>query len=526
MTCCWFVVVLAVQYAVGEKLFSMRNAPTCNFVVEMMHAQDFSNSFADDVGSLTSYLPIVLQGVVDTFPGSKFGGCTFTDKPVFPFGFPPEEGFVGDWCLNVTTTVSDATPEDITTALVAGELGGGADRPENQLGALHDVAHKDGLSLWSGDTHSADGYPIVRVVTLSTDALYHVDGDAGGFPYFMNPNDGSAITQCLEEDYPSIAQVDDSLKDNKVYTVFLVGTDEVDVFNGYVDFVDNNLTLAGGTYFVGTDSSEIIDAMEDAFTDMTELTCSTPTLDIVVAQDATWSYQGDKIVLRDALDELATKLALDFMTPKFGLTSFADKPIEPLGNAPSGDYCYRLQQSLTYAKGDFLSAADNVGVRSGRDWWESQLDAIMTSVLDPAVGWRAGNSWNGFDLMKVVVIATDAGYHKAPDAFDNGIALAEHSGGIVNCIGEEYPSVEQMAIVLAANGVSPLFVPTSDIDSIYKNLLKDLELNYGIVGAVEELANLGELTSAVIKGLTTIRSKLVAKGMMRKPFIRASQAKL
>eukprot|EP01071_Lankesteria_metandrocarpae_P004722 Lankesteria_metandrocarpae@DN3672_c0_g1_i1.p1 len=486
--------------------------PTCNFVVEVFHLQDFSASFYDDLGELEQHLPIFLSDLNTTFPGSLYGVGTFVDKPIPPFGQPYEgPWFEGDWCLNVTSPVSSTDPQIITDILISGVVGAGFDDPENQIGALHDIALNAELVGWTDRVVNENGYPVMRVISLSTDASYHVGGEGvSTLPNLMRPNDGDKVTDCSTEDYPFVDQVRTALLHRNAYTIILVGSEEEETLEIYQSLL-NTMDVYGAAYRINDDSSDFITGMQIAFNQMADNTCSKPALDIVFSHDVTFSYKNDLPILQDRIAILTENLQNDYIAPRFALTTFGDKPMFPLGHMASGDYCYRLRQTLTYSRQELLDSASGIKTTSGVDWKESQLDGMMSSVYEPTMDWRVGDTWNGFDMLRVAVLASDSGYHIAPDALTNGYTLLPHAGFMVNCMGEEYPSVADLAAALLTHGVHPLFVPTKDVAGIYRRLLKELEDDHGIIGAVSVLDDFGDMTEVVPKGLRRLKAKLEKK---------------
>jgi len=483
---------------------------TCNFALDFMIVQDFSNSFADDVEQMETLLPTLLSDILATYPGSRFGLTSFTDKPLPPFGHPAEEDwFRGDYCYDVLVPLDTNNADAIVDALSSASTpDGGYDWPENQLGALHDLALNASLSGWGGTTINGN-VPLIKVLLLSSDSPYHEAPEGLESVYQLTPNDGDGYTDCQTEDYPSVKQVASALKSRSIFPIFLAGESQRFNTNEIYSNLLNEMDMPGHVYSLKSDSSDIMEGVAEALDTLSGVTCGMQTVDVVFTQDVTYSYNNDVDNLHNRLQTVMSGLQQNYIAPRFGLTTFGDKPLEPLGHAGSGDYCYKLESALTPDASKIVEAAREVNMVSGWDWRESQLDAIISTVHDPNINWRQGEMWNGFELLRILVVATDAGYHRAPDAADHGHALLpRRDNGVVNCLGEEYPSWRQVGKVLADAGVHPIFVPTSDIVSIYNKLLTDLENEFNVVGAVVELNDFDNLPRAVTEGLVVIQGQL------------------
>eukprot|EP00382_Lankesteria_abbotti_P001767 CAMPEP_0113854268 /NCGR_PEP_ID=MMETSP0372-20130328/7181_1 /TAXON_ID=340204 /ORGANISM="Lankesteria abbotti" /LENGTH=489 /DNA_ID=CAMNT_0000827329 /DNA_START=621 /DNA_END=2087 /DNA_ORIENTATION=- /assembly_acc=CAM_ASM_000359 len=429
----------------------------------------------------------LLNEIDANYPESRHSFATFVDKPLLNFGYPYQGSwYQGDWCLNVTTTLAfEGSNDDAVDILVSGGPGGGNDWAENQLGAMHDVA-KGNLVEWSDADVTPAGRSIKRLLVVSTDSNYHIAGDGKESKHELVPNDGDEHTVCDKEDYPTIQQVKQALQDRNLYVVFLIGnTTKEDLFGVYTELLDS-LDVEGGVYTINADGSNLLEIMEEAISDMEDDICDA-SIDVMFSQDVTTSYTNDMPNFKFGMESFIDEVNDKYQSPRYALSSFGDKPISPFGHAGSGDYCVRIDKDFTSNGVEVVNAVDNLTVVSGLDWRESQLDAMITSVLSPDADWRTGDMWEGHQMVRVVILATDAGYHRVGDAADKGVSLAAHPGTAIDedgCTRYQYPSVEQLAVALLSNDVHPVFVPTSDIDSIYRTLLKDLEDNYGVQGEV------------------------------------------
>lgn len=75
---------------------------------------------------------------------------------------------------------------------------------------------------------------------------------------------------------------------------------------------------------------------------------STPSiLDVYLLQDLSGSFADDISIVRGLVPNLVSRLRSIAPDTRFGVCSFVDKPVNPFGDASSGDYVYRTNLPLT-----------------------------------------------------------------------------------------------------------------------------------------------------------------------------------
>lgn len=195
--------------------------------------------------------------------------------------------------------------------------------------------------------------------------------------------------------------------------------------------------------------------------------------DLVFGQDLTGSYDDDLPSLKLLLPAVVNRLSNPFLAPvfgddlRFGLTSFKDKPISPLGDP--GDYVYQAELGLTNNITTVKNKINNFSASGGADLPESQLDALLYAALDNggSLGYRVGS-------FRIVIIATDAVYHNAGDrAAVSPDTIANNGDSIINPL-EDYASISQVKTALEANNIIPFFLATSDVVADYQGLVTQL----------------------------------------------------
>jgi Ca2+-binding RTX toxin-like protein len=199
-------------------------------------------------------------------------------------------------------------------------------------------------------------------------------------------------------------------------------------------------------------------------------------LDLVLTQDLSGSFGDDVVTVKALADALVTAITGIASDVRLGVTSFVDKPVSPFGSTT--DYEYRTDQALTATFSEFIDALNGLTVLSGNDYPEAQLTALLQNAVRTAeVGWRPGS-------IKVVVLTTDAAFHKAGDhpvGDNNGDGVLD--GPSNNGTGEDFPSVDQVRAAVQAAGIVPIFAVTAGELETYRTLVKDLG-----VGAVVQLS--------------------------------------
>ncbi len=200
-------------------------------------------------------------------------------------------------------------------------------------------------------------------------------------------------------------------------------------------------------------------------------------LDLILTQDVSGSFGDDIATVQGLAETLVSAISDIAADVRLGVTSFADKPVDPFGSAGT-DYEYQTDQALTSTFADFITALNGLTVRYGNDYQEAQLTALLqNSLRTDEIGWRPGAT-------KVVVLTTDAAFHKAGDhpvAPNDGDAVLD--GPSNDGTGEDFPSVDQVRAAVLAAGIVPIFAVTSSELETYRTLVRDLG-----VGAVVELS--------------------------------------
>jgi len=184
-------------------------------------------------------------------------------------------------------------------------------------------------------------------------------------------------------------------------------------------------------------------------------------VDMYLLQDVSGSFYDDMWTMRDLAGDLTASLKSQYgEETKFGIGSFSDKPFN--GHGKSYDYAYKHELSLTDSRELFQDTLDGIKIQNGRDFPESQLEALFQTALraDDEIGFRDVSS-------RFVVVMTDAPAHEAnPPEYirsllaDLGVEIdttLPENDGDKDLEEEGYPSLDMLRDALVDAGITPIF---------------------------------------------------------------------
>lgn len=256
------------------------------------------------------------------------------------------------------------------------------------------------------------------------------------------------------------------------------------------------VTPASGSSAVSPASYDVfLDANDPLAVTVNVTVPATPSkLDLFLLEDLSSSFRDDLVKVRNLVPNLTSSIKSLVADTKFGVGSFIDKPIEPFGR-PS-DYVYKTDLALTSDTTLLQSTVNALNIGSGKDTRESQLEALLQTAVraNTEIGFRN-------DAFKVVVLSTDAAFHKAGDFSSQPANNGDHIlDGEIPGTGEDYPSIEQVKEKLQAAKIIPIFAVTSRVIPSYRNLVTQL----GFGSFVELSADSSNLISAINAGLKDV----------------------
>ena len=162
--------------------------------------------------------------------------------------------------------------------------------------------------------------------------------------------------------------------------------------------------------------------------------------DVVFLIDVTASMMDEIEEIRDSLrDRLAPAIESEIPDANFGVATFADFPVMPYGDPD--DYAFELELPMTADLSRVQAAINGIGLGSGRDEPESQVEALyqlatgegLVPYIDPSFGCpMGGRGYPCFrdDALPIVLLFTDAPFHNGPDGanrYTSGLAATPHT---------------------------------------------------------------------------------------------------
>lgn len=221
--------------------------------------------------------------------------------------------------------------------------------------------------------------------------------------------------------------------------------------------------------------------------------CATNT-DVVLFPDVSGSAADDLPIIKASAGALFDALVAAAPDAHFGVASFVDKPISPLGGP--GDYVFQIATGgqITDNRTTFVNAVQSLALGNGADAPQSQLESLMQLANHASdLGYRS-------TAQRFAILTTDAGFHVPGDC--TACTHANNGDGVIDPL-EDYASVAQLATALVAANIAPVFAVTADQVATYEQLTHDLEALGVKPGKVVTLASdSSNIVDAVLSGLS------------------------
>lgn len=215
---------------------------------------------------------------------------------------------------------------------------------------------------------------------------------------------------------------------------------------------------------------------------------------IAFAQDLSGSFSDDISTVQGLISDILTGVKDFDSSAELAITSFIDKPKSPFGG--TSDYVYSTDLALTGNAGDIQATYDGFSASGGADWEEAQLEAMLQIALrNSEIGWSNTDQ-------KIILLFTDATYHKEGDNPGRKNNYDEILDGTPAGTGEDYPSVSELGFLLRQKGITPIFAVTSSNTLTYESLITDLGAGGGVVEITSDSSNIvAAVKSAVAKSV-------------------------
>ncbi|XP_066542496.1 integrin beta-2 [Hoplias malabaricus] len=210
-------------------------------------------------------------------------------------------------------------------------------------------------------------------------------------------------------------------------------------------------------------------------------------VDLYYLMDLSYSMNDDLKNVKNLGIELLSSLKKITGSARIGFGSFVDKtllpftdtneeklkkPCPPEENDCDAAFGYKHVLNLTADGDQFKAMVSQQRISGNLDTPEGSLDAIMQAVTcGDEIGWG--------DSTRLLVLATDAGFHMAGDGKLAGI-LEPNQGSCQLDKNKmysksnlwDYPSVGQIARKLKDNNIQPIFAVTEKVADVYTELSK------------------------------------------------------
>ena len=219
--------------------------------------------------------------------------------------------------------------------------------------------------------------------------------------------------------------------------------------------------------------------------------------DVTLLVDLSGSFYDDLPRVKSFAPSLFSGLTAASPGARFGVTSFVDKPVYPFGSI--GDYVFSIHQPLGASAGPFTTSVNSLTTRYGADRSESQIEALALLARNGAgLGYTP-------DSLHVVVLATDAPFHKAGDCTPAiGGCTSPNNGDAVADPREDFPSVADVKTAVQTGKVIPIFAVAEDGGfplsmPTYTTLAADLGFPGNVVPLVADSSNLQKVILAAVE---------------------------
>lgn len=233
-------------------------------------------------------------------------------------------------------------------------------------------------------------------------------------------------------------------------------------------------------------------------------------VDLLWLQDGSSSLEVHSTIVNTLINETLKFMKKSSQESRFGLSSYIDKPVGDFGFDDS-DYCYKSVLPLQNLDSDDLTTINEfsslVQYGSGNDWEENPLEALAHSVLSPNTEWKQNHR-------KVVVIATDAGFHydenSKSDLLSDALALAQDEDSINRyaepidswCTTSVYPSLTEIYRLVRDQNLSVVFLVTEEVFEEYMEFANVIGTRYVSVVKIDG----GNDKQVVINYVSAIKS--------------------
>ncbi|XP_063692682.1 integrin beta pat-3-like isoform X2 [Bolinopsis microptera] len=248
-----------------ERNISVTVKSSKDYPLDVYYLMDFSYSMKEDLTKLKELTSNIIDNLKDISSNYSIGFGTFVDKPISPYA-KTEPGQIEKPCElcqavhsfnhEMSMTSGDGATEALKSRLSSLSISSNVDNPEGGFEAIVQAA------VCSDDIGWRD--PARKVIFFATDAVFHVAGD-GKLAGIVEPNEGTCgmsnnkYTRSLNQDYPSIGQLNDVLIKNQVIPIFAVTAQMQNVYQE----LSEHLTQLSSVGKLSDNSDDVANLIKD-----------------------------------------------------------------------------------------------------------------------------------------------------------------------------------------------------------------------------------------------------------------------
>nr|XP_016942202.1 integrin beta-PS isoform X1 [Drosophila suzukii]XP_036675853.1 integrin beta-PS isoform X1 [Drosophila suzukii]XP_036675854.1 integrin beta-PS isoform X1 [Drosophila suzukii] len=256
---------LSLKLRVNEKHnLKVSYSQAVGYPVDLYYLMDLSKSMEDDkekLSALGAQLSTAMKNITSNF---RLGFGSFVDKVLMPYVSTIQKkldhpcdnckapyGYHNHMPLNNNT---ESFSEEVKAAKVSGNL----DAPEGGFDAIMQAIACRSEIGWRDSAR--------RLLVFSTDAGFHYAGD-GKLGGVIAPNDGEChlnnrgeYTHSIYQDYPSISQINQKVKDNAINIIFAVTANQLSVYEKLVQHIQGSSAAK-----LDSDSSNVVTLVKSEY---------------------------------------------------------------------------------------------------------------------------------------------------------------------------------------------------------------------------------------------------------------------
>ncbi|XP_062141727.1 integrin beta-PS isoform X2 [Drosophila sulfurigaster albostrigata] len=235
-----------------------------DYPVDLYYLMDLSKSMEDDkekLSALGDKLSETMKGITSNF---RLGFGSFVDKVLMPYvsTIPKKLEHPCDNCkapygYRNHMPLSNNT-ESFSTEVKQAAVSGNLDAPEGGFDAIMQAIACRQQVGWREQAR--------RLLVFSTDAGFHYAGD-GKLGGVITPNDGEChlnaegmYTHSIIQDYPSISQINQKVKQNAINIIFAVTQNQYSVYQKLSGHIEGSSSA-----ILSNDSSNVVDLVREEY---------------------------------------------------------------------------------------------------------------------------------------------------------------------------------------------------------------------------------------------------------------------